>query len=404
MPAAERSLTVPDGQAPEVLKAALKAYGREVGLDAIGVASAAPFLAEKEHLERRQAMGLGPSPFEHPQISPRVYPDLLLPGVRSIIAAGVSYLTPESPSAGDPLRGWLSRYCRGLDYHTVLEDRLKEVACWLEERVPGVRTLVHVDTGAPLDRSIAERAGLGKFGKSTNLIVPRLGTWVFLGEILTDLPLPPDEPSTMRVCGSCTRCIDACPTGCISGWQIDANRCIGYVTQMDGLIPREYREIIGSRLFGCDDCQDVCPYNARPLSGLHPEFAPLPEIGTEPDLLKLVTMSEPEFEHVYGRTAAAWRGLEPLQRNAVVALGNSGAPAAFGPLAETLGHPNPLLRIHAAWGLGRLATLRSRLTVVAAEALRERLAVEDISEVRLEIEHALAALSAAEGGQERRGE
>jgi epoxyqueuosine reductase len=385
------------------LKLALKAYGREVGLDVLGVASAAPFLAEKVHLERRQAAGLGPNPFEYPEIAPRVYPDLLLPGVRSIIAAGMSYLMPESSSTGDPLRGWLSRYCRGLDYHTVLECRLKHLACWLEGQVPGVRALVHVDTGAPLDRAIAERAGVGKLGKSTNLIAPRLGTWVFLGEILTDVSLPPDEPSTMRVCGNCTRCIDACPTGCISEWQVDANRCIGYVTQMDGPVPREYREAMGNRLFGCDDCQDVCPYNARPLSGLHPEFAPLPEIGAEPDLLGLLAMSEAEFGRVYGPTAAAWRGLEPLQRNAVLALGNSGAPVAFGPLAETLGHPGPLLRAHAAWGLGRLATLRPALNAAANRALSERLAIEEDPEVRLEIELALVRLSAAEAGQERSG-
>jgi len=404
VPVAERALTVPEGHDPIALKAALKAYAREVGLDVVGVASVAPFLAEKEHLEHRQAAGLGPNPFEYPEVSPRVYPDLLLPGARSIIAAGISYLVPESPSAGGPLRGWLSRYCRGLDYHTVLEDRLEQVAGWLEARVPDVHTLIHVDTGASLDRPIAERAGLGKLGKSTNLIVPRLGTWVFLGEILTDASLPPDEPSTMRVCGNCTRCIDACPTGCISEWQVDANRCIGYVTQMDGPVPPEYRELMGNRLFGCDDCQDVCPYNARPVSGLHPDFAPLPEIGAEPDLLGLLAMSAPEFERVYGPTAAAWRGLEPLQRNAVVALGNSGAPAAFEPLTETLEHQSPLLRAHAAWGLGRLATLRPTLSPGAVEALVGRLAVEDAPEVRLEIGQALAALSAAEDGQERGGQ
>lgn len=399
----ERPLAAPTGQDPAALKTALKAYGRTVGLDVVGVASAAPFQAEKEHLEWRQAAGLGPSPFEYPEISPRVSPDLLLPGARSIIAAGISYLMPEAPSADGPLRGWLSRYCRGLDYHAVLEDRLKEVACWLEQRVPGVRTLVHVDTGAPLDRAIAERAGLGKLGKSTNLIAPRLGTWVFLGEILTDAALPPDEPLAIRVCGTCTRCIDACPTRCISEWQVDASRCIGYVTQMDGAVPREFREVMGNRLFGCDDCQDVCPYNARPLSGLHPEFAPRPEIGAEPELLGLLAMDEAEFERVYGPTAAAWRGLEPLQRNAVVALGNSGAPAAFGPLAETLGRSSPLLRAHAAWGLGRLAALRPALTPVAVVALGECLATEDDAEVRLEIEQALAVLSAARAGEARGG-
>lgn len=375
------------------LKAALKAYAREVGLDLVGVASAGPFLAERQVLERRRAEGRGPNPFEYADVGPRVEPERLLPGARAIVAAGISYLMPDEPVPEAPaLRGWLSRYCRGLDYHTVLEERLQQVAAWLEEHLPGTRTLVHVDVGAPLDRAIAERAGLGRLGKSTNLIAPPFGTWVFLGEILTDAPLPPDAPSTRQVCGSCTRCLDACPTGCLHDWQIDADRCLGYVTQMDGPIPLEYRATLGNRLFGCDDCQDVCPYNARPLGGLHPEFAPLAGIGAEPDLLGLLALDEAAFEHLYGPTAAAWRGLEPLQRNALVALGNSGQPAAFQPLEQTLAHPNPLLRAHAAWGLGRLASLCPALAADAERALRHRLAVEEDAEVQGEIRQALALL------------
>jgi epoxyqueuosine reductase len=193
-----------------LLTRALKAYARGLGLDLVGVASAEPFDAERALLEERQASGLGPNPFEVADIQPRVEPERLLPGTRAIVAAGLSYLMPDEPApeSGSP-RGWLSRYCRGLDYHEVLGERLEQVAAWLEAAVPGSRTFVHVDTAAPLDRAVAERAGLGRLGKSTNLIAPPFGTWVFLGEVYTTIPLVPDEPATRQVCGSCTRCLDA---------------------------------------------------------------------------------------------------------------------------------------------------------------------------------------------------
>lgn len=379
---------------PAALKEALRSFALGAGLDRVGVASAEAFLVEQERLERRKAAGLGPNPFEVQEIAQRVYPQQALPGARSIVAAAMSYLVPDEPEDAEGLRGWLSRYCRGLDYHQVLEERLEQVAAWLRQQVRGARTLVHVDVGAPLDRAVAERAGIGRFGKSTNLIVPRLGTWVFLGEIYTDVPLPPDAPASFQTCGSCTRCLDACPTGCIGEWEIDSTRCLGYVTQMDGPVPTEYRELLGSRLFGCDDCQDVCPYNARPVAGLHPEFAPLPGIGARPHLGGLLALDGPGFHSLYGPTAAAWRGLEPLQRNALIALGNSGDPAAFDLLVDGLTHPSPLLRGHAAWGLGRLAKLVPAIAASAKAALRSRLAVEEDADVRAEISAALGRVRA----------
>ncbi len=379
---------------PQELKAALKAYAVEVGLDLIGVAPAEPFLAEKERLERRQAAGLGPNPFECQEIEPRVYPDRLLPGVRSIIAGGISYLMPgeEPPQEGSAPRGWLSRYCRGQDYHHLLKAMLQKVARWLEEQVPGARTLVYVDTGPPLDRAVAERAGIGKFGKHTNLITREYGTWVFLGEILTNVALPPDEP-VEAACGSCTLCIDACPTGCITEWNLDANRCLSYITQMKGVIPEEYREVMGNRLFGCDDCQDVCPYNRRAKAGRHPEFAPHPEVEAEPDLLQLMRMTKSDFRRWFQPTAAGWRGKTTIQRNALIALGNSGHPSALEPLREALGSESQVLRAHAAWGLGRLGRLRPELADPARTALEERLAVEQDPTVRLELGTALESLA-----------
>lgn len=399
----------------------MKEYARSIGLDLIGVASAEPFLEEKDRLERRQAEGRGPNPYEPQEIAPRVYPEQLLPGVQAIIAAGISYLQSEEEDAARPnqrsstahpgaahpsgapssggadhspaLRGWLSRYCRGEDYHPLLKAKLTQVAAWLEAQAPGARTLVHVDTGPPLERAVAERAGIGKFGKHTNLITPQYGTWVFLGEILTDLPLPPDQPG-VAACGACTLCINACPTQCITEWNLDANRCLSYITQMKGIIPVEYREVMGRRLFGCDDCQTVCPYNRRARPGLHPEFAPRPEVGAEPDLLQIMSMTKSDFRRWFEPTAAGWRGKTTLQRNAIIALGNSGDPAAFEPLARSLESESQVIRAHAAWALGRLARQVPALVPGARKHLTQRRAVELDPAVRVEIDTTLEALDA----------
>lgn len=374
------------------MKEELRQYAQSIGIDLLGVAPAEPFLAEKERLERRQEAGLGPNPYEHPEIAHRVYPESLLPGVQSIIAAGISYLVDEEPNGAQPeLRGWLSRYCRGQDYHQILKERLQRLAHWLAERAPEAECRVYVDTGPPLERAIAERAGVGKFGKHTNLITRPYGTWVFLGVLLTTLPIPPDQPAT-AACGSCTLCIDACPTGCITEWNLEANRCLSYITQMKGMIPLEYREVMGNRLFGCDDCQEVCPYNRRARSGGHPEFAPLQELGAEPDLLQLMAMTKGDFRRWFEPTAAGWRGKGTIQRNALIALGNSGHPSALEPLVQALGSESAILRAHAAWGLGRLARLNQGIRSEARAALGGHLPRESDPAVRLEFETALEAL------------
>lgn len=380
------------------LKTAMKAYASEIGIDLVGVAPVDPFLKEQRLLEERQARGHGPNPYEHQVIAERVYPEGWLPGVRAIIACGINYYLPDAPpppEGGAALRGWLSRYCRGKDYHQILKERLLKLASWLEIQAPGHRHLAYVDTGPPLDRAIAERAGIGKFGKHTNLITREYGTWVFLGEVLTTLPLPPDEP-IQAACGSCTLCIDACPTQALTEWSLDANRCLSYVTQMKGIIPLEYREAMGNRLFGCDDCQDVCPYNRKSQPSRHSEFAPGPELeGGEPDLLKLMRMTKGDFKRWLEPTAAGWRGKTTIQRNAVVALGNAGDPAALEPLAEALNSESEVIRAHAAWALGRLGRKQPAVARDAAEALRARQALERTAAVSLEIAAALESIDAA---------
>ncbi len=378
------------------MKRELFAYADSIGIDLIGVAPATPFLTEQVRLEERADRGHGPNPYEHQVIADRVFPDRLLPGVQAIIAAGVNYYHPDAAhthtDADAPaLKGWLSRYCRGLDYHQILRERLTRLAAWLDEHAPGHRHLAYVDTGPPLDRAVAERAGVGKFGKHTNLITKGHGTWVFLGEVLTTLALPPDQP-VEAACGSCTLCIDACPTGCITEWHLDANRCLSYVTQMKGIVPAEYREMLGNRLFGCDDCQDVCPYNKKVQPSRHPEFAPVPELGGEPDLLRLIGMTKSDFRRWFEPTAAGWRGKTTIQRNAVIALGNAGDPAALPPLLQSLQSESDVIRAHAAWALGRLARLAPQTAGAARSALTQRLEVERTPAVVHEIETALESL------------
>ncbi|HEY9724341.1 MAG TPA: 4Fe-4S double cluster binding domain-containing protein, partial [Oscillatoriaceae cyanobacterium] len=185
----------------------------------------------------------------------------------------------------------------------------------------------------------------------------------------------------------------ACPTGALTPWQLDHEACLGYHNQMEGFIPEQYRQALGNRMFGCDTCQDVCPYNRAALSGLHPEFAPLEEPGAWLDLEALLAMTPEEFERQFAPTAAAWRGLETLQRNALVVLGNSGDAGAFEPLARALGSESPLLRGHAAWGIGELLSRPSEMDFEhALELLQKRLSTERDEDVRHELTRAIARL------------
>lgn len=407
------------------LEAELKEYARSIGLDAVGIARADPFTRAEAALHDRVARGLRSS-FEEPDIRRRCYPADLLPGVRSIIAAGIAYVPPPAagtraaataslaaarpaPWAPSPPadaagpRGWLSRYCRSPeDYHRLLHRRLARLADWLRARHPEAGCHIDVDTGPPVDREVAERAGLGSYGKSTLLIHPEYGTWLFLGEILTTLELAPDTPWT-GTCGACTRCIDACPTGAIiAPYELDSLRCLSYVTQMRGPIPAEFREPMGRMLFGCDICQDVCPYNLRPslLYGEHPEFAPAPELGGDdgPDLAAVLRMTRGQFKRWFAPTAASWRGKTVLQRNAVIALGNSGDARALPLLQEALQDGRRVVRGHAAWAIGRLGRLAGQagdagVHAGARQALAVARAAEPDLQVRQELDAALESLA-----------
>lgn len=393
------------GASAQALADEVKSTAARLGLDLVGIADALPFARAEAALQAAAAAGYR-FPFTEPEVGRRVDPAQVLPGVRSIIAAGLAY-GPDGRTAraaltgrSQPGRGWLSRYCRGRDYHHVLGQKLTALAAWLEQRVPGARTRVCVDTSPPLDRAVAERAGLGFFGQSTNLITRRFGTWVFLGEILTDMALHPDSPGA-GTCGGCTRCIDACPTGALVGpYVLNSDACLSYITQEKGFVPERYRRSLGNFLFGCDICQDVCPYNLRVgvEPGRDPELLATPVPGGEagPPLSDVLSMTRSQFQRWFRPTAAGWRGKTVLQRNALIALGNSGDPAALEPVLAALKDKRPVLRGHAAWALSVLARSAPGHTDRARQILHEAAAAESDATVQGEIARALSRLAAAD--------
>ena len=388
------------------LEADLKAEARRLGLDLVGIAPAEPFLEEEAVLRQREALGYR-SPFEERDIALRVDPGLWLPGARSIVAVGLNYYLPDDDGPAGPqempagpqdtqpgpLRGWLSRYARGAeDYHRFLHARLEALGRWLQQQVAGAAVQVHVDTGPPLDRAVAVRAGLGWYGKHAQLITREFASWVFLGELLTDVALRPDRPVS-GTCGRCERCLIACPTGAIvSPGVIDSARCLSSLTQLKGFLPREYRRALGLRVFGCDDCLDACPHNVRAKPTLDPGLQPNPEVGGLPNLVQLLHMTRGQFQRWFARGAAGWRGKTVLQRNAVVALGNTGDPAALPHLLAALADSRPVMRGHAAWALAELVR-RGAVRPDEAEApLQRALVVEDDPQARHEIALALEEL------------
>jgi epoxyqueuosine reductase len=289
-------------------------------------------------------------------------PRQLLPEARSLLVVAWPYAAEDSRAAGArhlPLTGQIARYARGADYHSLLKERLRQLADRCAE-LTGRSVLARpcVDTAPLLEREAARRAGIGFTAKSTLTIAPGLGSYVLLGELLLDLELElAPEPPLARGCGSCTTCLVACPTSAfVDAYTLDARRCISYLTiELKGAIPRELRPLIGRWVFGCDVCQEVCPFNQsrrpRPVDPALSAHARL----TEPDLVSLLELSASGYRRFVKRSALRRVGRVQLQRNAAVALGNSGLPEAAAPLARSLlENRSSLVREHAAWALGRL--------------------------------------------------
>jgi len=315
-------------------------------------------------------------PYDDTYAAKAADPQHVLDGARAVICIAFPYRTGQPPAP--PLSGRVSNYAWSADYHHRIKTVLREIAAEIDALAGEPVTAIACDTKPLAERAFAARAGLGWIGKHTNLITPQAGSFVFLGEIVTTLALAPDEP-LRKNCGSCARCIPACPTGALRGdYTIDATRCISDLTQRTDAIPREMRALIGQWVWGCDLCQTACPPNMRArVEGGTTDRPLTPETST-PELIRLLQLRSGEFKRTYARTAMGWRGAAVLRRNAAVALGNSLDRAAVPALARALNEdPHAQVRAHAAWALGRIASpaaiavLRQREAGDADEAVRE---------------------------------
>jgi epoxyqueuosine reductase len=331
----------------------LKQQARELGFDLTGVAPA----TEADGFDRLQewlARGFaGRMDYMHRLAEARRHPDSILPEVRSVIMVAMNY-KPAQEDAADDI-GRVARYARGADYHDVLRERLNGLLAWLQGERPGCRGRGVVDTAPLLERDFARRAGLGWFGKNTMLLNRRLGSYFFLGALLVDLDLRPDSPHATAHCGTCTACLDACPTDAFRGpgW-LDSRRCISYLTiELREAVPEHLRPGIGAWLFGCDVCQEVCPWNRKaPAGGVQPL---LPRADLEHiDPAELLALSEEEFRDRFRGTALMRARRRGLLRNAALVLGNTGGPAALSALRRALDDPEPLVRDAAAWAIARI--------------------------------------------------
>jgi len=386
----------------------VKEYAYALGFDLARITTAEALPETERVIKERLAQGLmdGLPWFTAERATTSCQPDALLPGAQSIIALGMFYLTEQPSDANnDEPRGRISRYAWGNDYHEVIKPKLQTFAEWLREYARDemgaeAETRLFVDTGRMVDRAVAQRAGLGWYGKNTNILTKKWGSWIFLAEIVTNLSLQSDEPIKAN-CGTCEICLHACPTGALPApYTLDNRRCISYLTiELRGSIPLELRPLMGNLVFGCDICQAVCPVNIiaekrlglRDNPGSHSiqvlpraEFRPRAEIGSAPELIPLLSLTEEQFRERFRHSPIKRAKRRGLLRNVCVALGNSGDQRAVPALIAALHDAEPLVRGHAAWALGQLGGEQ------AQQSLEDALTSESDAEVQNEIRCALA--------------
>ncbi len=390
----------------------IKEYAYSLGFDIARITTAEAFPEAERIIKERIAQGLmaGLPWFTSERSEVSCRPDVLLPEAQSIITLAMFYLSEQPEDINDDVpRGRISRYAWGDDYHEIIKPKLQQFAAWLREYARDeigseVETRLFVDTGRMVDRAVAQRAGLGWYGKNTNILTKGWGSWVFLAEIVTNLPLQADTPLKTS-CGSCEICLHACPTQALPApYVLDNTRCISFLTiELRGSIPLELRPLMGNLIFGCDICQQVCPVNiiaekrlglregvgtrfiAPQKSGRATEnFRPRASVGSSPELIPLLSLTEEQFRERFRLSPIRRTKRRGLLRNVCVALGNSGDQRAVPALIDVLHDDEPLIRGHAAWALGRIGGEQAK------QALQDALTTETDTEVQKEIQCALA--------------
>ncbi len=338
---------------PARLTRRIHAEARRLGFDAVGCAPVEPVPADNldEWLERGYQGEMG---YMGRNREKRLDPDLILEGARSVLAVALNYRHDYSLPYKDPGKAVISRYASGDDYHDVLWKRLDRLLRFIRETAPGSDGRFYVDTGPVLEKTWAARSGLGWLGKHGNLLSRQAGSWFFLGEIILNVELEYDEPVPDH-CGSCTRCIEACPTQAIrEPYVVDSRRCISYLTiELRGDIPEEHRENMGNLVYGCDICQDVCPWNSKaPLSQVE-ELAPRPS-NRAPELRELAGLSQAGFSRTFAKSAVKRTKRRGLLRNVAVAMGNSMDPGMLPDLERLAEEDDPLIQRRAKWSIDKI--------------------------------------------------
>lgn len=375
-------------QSPKVMANLVRDAARKIGFDLVGISAAVVPSGFKRLQHWLEQCYDGEMHYMRRREEAYQHPDGVLPGTKSVIVTALNYhSTAAMVTSGDGRstsfgKGRVASYSNGsADYHDVIRRMLKQLGAELHELVPGCRTRPVVDTAPLLERDFAKIAGLGWFGKNTMLINRKAGSWLFLGALLTDVELEPDQPHDTSHCGTCTRCLEACPTDAfVEPYVLDARKCISYLTieLRDQAIPADLRDGLEDWVFGCDVCQQVCPWNRHATETAIPEFQPSEDL--EPlDLRWLLSLNEEQFRKRFRKTPFERPGRSGLLRNAALAAGNSGEASLVPVLMECLKDPEPLVRGAAAWALGKLGGTAAR------NALREAATVEAVESVQSEI-------------------
>jgi epoxyqueuosine reductase len=351
----------------DTLEHRLIAHAHHLGFALVGIVTAAEtdgFVHLRDWLDQGYAGEMG---YMQEHAEARRHPRSILPTVRSVVMVGMNYAPTtikEPPMYSQPMQARIARYAQGADYHLVLRAKLRQLGEWLREQRPGCWGRGVVDTAPLLERDFARRAGLGWFGKNTMLLNMRLGSWFVLGGLLVDVELTPSEPFTAQHCGTCTACLDACPTGAfVAPYVLDSRRCISYLTiELHRDVPEEMRPAVGNWLFGCDVCQEVCPWNRKAPPGVAELAARADLLAVDP--VELLGLSEDEFRQRFAGTALFPRPGRPVVlRNAALVLGNSGDKRSLPALRLALSDLAPQVREGAAWAIARIEE-RARVSSV----------------------------------------